>query len=194
MLLVGKCSCFNVDRNIFNIFPYEWINSTLNGDDLSFLNIRRTHVDYPLAEIYNILLNGHYTGMETFKVDADWKQCMGYDNTDNGWYMGQYWELSVGDECFVLVCFKIKIKSSIVLGLAEYIPLSCPWHSHPSITRFYTHRTSRTDWFWKIMNLGSNGCLTELNVKARGYRDTQLRTYVCLSPQIIKGCIMNKPW
>lgn len=44
------------------------------------------------------------------------------------------------------------------------------------------------------MNLWSKGWLIELNVKARGYLGTQLKTNVGLSPQIIKGCIMNKPW
>lgn len=44
------------------------------------------------------------------------------------------------------------------------------------------------------MDLWSKGWLIQLNVKARGYVDTELKTNVGLSPQIIKGCIMNKPW
>lgn len=128
-------------------------------------------------------------------VNTDLRQCTDYDDmADSRWPMGQYCELSAGDECFVHVCWKIKIKSRGVLGLVRYIPILRLWHSHPSITRFYTHRRSWTDWFWKIMNLWSKGCLTELNVKARGYVDTQLKTNVCLSLPIIKGCIMNKPW
>lgn len=58
----------SVVSRLFYSFPYERMRFVLNGNDLSYLDVRSLHRDYLSAEIYNILLNGHFSGIEPFRA------------------------------------------------------------------------------------------------------------------------------
>lgn len=123
--------------------------------------------------------SGHNAG-------TDLRQCKDCDDMA----CGTWWcKLSERDGCFAHVCKKGKDSP----GTDRVSPwITSTAVSHPSITRFYTPGISWTDWFRKSRIFRVKAGLLSLILRL-GDMWTQLKTNVHLSPQIIKGCIMNKP-